>query len=198
MINMKLADSVSWRDLFIRAALVVGAVALIVWAMPRDNVSTFKIEIGKPWHYSDCKMGDSFWHYANETEFYGELFSIQRKFSDEDRERDIYYGEHLEELILEKFGHRPSEPVVLTVPSEDGAYCGCSVVRCEVCREVIEVTWIPAGDGAGPDKATSSLREALSGIKDAPPTESADYFADGTLDIKDVAALGRIMNTEGR
>ena len=107
-------------------------------------------------------------------------------------------GAHLEELILEKFGHRPSEPVVLTVPSEDGAYCGCSIVRCEVCREVIEVTWIPAGDGAGPDKAASSLREALSGIKDAPPTESADYFSDGTLDLKDVAALGKIMNKGGR
>ncbi len=108
-------------------------------------------------------------------------------------------GEHIEEIILEKPGHKIApEPVVLTVPSEDGAYCGCSVVFCEICREVIEVTWIPAGDGAGPDKAAMSLREALSGMRDAPPTESADYFADGALDLKDVAALGRIMNIEGR
>ena len=107
-------------------------------------------------------------------------------------------GAHLEELILEKFGHKPSEPVVLTVPSEDGVYCGCSVVYCEVCRETLEVTWIPAGDGAGPDKAATSLREALSGMRDAPPTESADYFSDGTLDLKDIAALGKIMNKGGR
>lgn len=59
----------------------------------------------KPWHYADCKMGDSFWHYAKETEFYGELFSIQRKFSDADKERDIYYGEHLEELALSEISN---------------------------------------------------------------------------------------------
>ena len=59
---------------------------------------------------------------------------------------------------------------------------------------MIKVSWTGADGGAGPDRASSSLRESLSGMRDAPPTGSADYFADGVLDLKDVAALGRIMD----
>ena len=107
-------------------------------------------------------------------------------------------GIPMEELILEKLGHTPSaEPVVLTVPSDDGLFCGCSVVYCDVCREIIDVTWIPV-DGNGPDKAVSALHAALSGESAAPPVGSADYFADGVLNIKDIAALGKIMDIEGR
>ena len=108
-------------------------------------------------------------------------------------------GAHLEELILERLGHKAAaEPIVLTVPSEDGAYCGCSVVYCEVCREIIEVTWIPAEDGNGPDGAKKSLCTALSGEGLTPPVESADYFSDGILNLKDIAALGRLIDIEGR
>ena len=59
----------------------------------------------KPWHYEDCKMGNFFWHYAKETEFYGELYSILRKYGEEDKKRDVYYGEHLEELAISEINN---------------------------------------------------------------------------------------------
>ena len=53
MKNKQIIESTYWRNLLIRALMVVGTIALIVWAMPRDKEANFKIEQGKPWRYTD-------------------------------------------------------------------------------------------------------------------------------------------------
>ena len=50
---MQIFDNKYWRGLLLKTLLVIGTVALIVWAMPRDNELNFKAEIGKPWRYAD-------------------------------------------------------------------------------------------------------------------------------------------------
>ena len=80
MSNFKLADLISWRDLFIRAALVVGAVALIVWAMPRDNETAFKIEIDKPWRYADLTAPFDFPIYKSQEAVQHEHDSLMKEF----------------------------------------------------------------------------------------------------------------------
>ena len=44
---------ITWRDVVLRVALVLGTVALIVWFMPRDNAHNYKMEMGKVWLYND-------------------------------------------------------------------------------------------------------------------------------------------------
>ena len=44
---------ITWRDIVLRVALVLGTVALIVWFMPRDNSHNYKMETGKVWLYND-------------------------------------------------------------------------------------------------------------------------------------------------
>ena len=53
MKNKQIIESTYWRNLLIRALLVVGTISLIVWAMPRDKEANFKAETGKPWRYAD-------------------------------------------------------------------------------------------------------------------------------------------------
>jgi len=80
MSNFKLANLISWRDLFIRAALVIVAVALIVWAMPRDNETAFKIEIDKPWRYADLTAPFDFPIYKSQETVQRERDSLMKEF----------------------------------------------------------------------------------------------------------------------
>ena len=78
--NYNLFSSISWRDLFIRAALVVGAVTLIVWAMPRDNETSFKLELGKPWRYADFTAPYDFPIYKSKEVVQHERDSLMKEF----------------------------------------------------------------------------------------------------------------------
>lgn len=53
MENQEFKINITWRDIAMRAALVLVSVAIIVWFMPSDNDVNFKIEIEKPWRYAD-------------------------------------------------------------------------------------------------------------------------------------------------
>ena len=53
MSSFNVKNDMTWRDFFIRLAIVVCAVTIIVWLMPRNNYASFKIELGKPWAYTD-------------------------------------------------------------------------------------------------------------------------------------------------
>ena len=46
-------SDLSWRDILIRAGLVIGTVVIIVWLMPRSNEFSFNVEKGRPWIYND-------------------------------------------------------------------------------------------------------------------------------------------------
>lgn len=53
MSSFNLKQDVTWRDVLIRAAIIIGAVAIITWFMPRDSRSSYRVELGKPWKYAD-------------------------------------------------------------------------------------------------------------------------------------------------
>jgi len=53
MSSFNLKQDVTWRDVLIRVAIILGAVAIITWFMPRDSRSSYRAELGKPWKYAD-------------------------------------------------------------------------------------------------------------------------------------------------
>ena len=73
-------ESNAWRSLIIRFALVVVSVAIIVWFMPRDNGSNFKIEQGKPWHYGELTAPFDFPVYKDEATVKKERDSLMRLY----------------------------------------------------------------------------------------------------------------------
>ena len=56
------------------------------------------IMVAKPWHFADCRLGDVFWRYAEQTEVYGEIKAILESYTDEQREKDIESTKRLAEL----------------------------------------------------------------------------------------------------
>jgi putative nucleotidyltransferase with HDIG domain len=66
MKNISLSSNLTWRDIATRVILTLGTVAIIVWFMPRDTQSTFKVEMGKVWRYSDLTAPFDFPIYKSE------------------------------------------------------------------------------------------------------------------------------------
>ena len=56
------------------------------------------IMVAKPWHYVDCRLGDIFWRYAEQTEVYGEIREILENYTDEQRAADMESAKRLAEL----------------------------------------------------------------------------------------------------
>lgn len=54
----------------------------------------------KPWHYKGFRMAEYFWRYAKLTSFYEQIKRELEAYSEEDRAKDRYSGEHLLELAL--------------------------------------------------------------------------------------------------
>jgi hypothetical protein len=73
-------DDTSWRGWLLRAALIVGSVAIIVWLMPRDSRNSFKVEQDKPWRYSDFTAPFDFPIYKSEAAVKAERDSVLRNF----------------------------------------------------------------------------------------------------------------------
>ena len=67
MINFSLKSQLSWQEIAVRMAFVVVTVAAIVWFMPRDNMSNFKMEVNKVWLYSDLTATFDFPVYKSDT-----------------------------------------------------------------------------------------------------------------------------------
>ena len=80
MKNKQLIESKYWRNLTLKALLVIGTVSLIVWTMPRDNSTNFKIEIGKPWRYSDFTAPFDFPIYKSDKLVKHERDSVMKEF----------------------------------------------------------------------------------------------------------------------
>lgn len=55
MSSFNVKNDLSWRDILIRSALIIGTAVIIVWLMPRSTYMNFKIERGKPWAHTDLK-----------------------------------------------------------------------------------------------------------------------------------------------
>ena len=80
MKNQPIIKNTFLRNLLIKAALVVCTVTLIVWAMPRDSSTNFKVETGKPWRYADFTAPFDFPIYKSEKLVNKERDSLLREF----------------------------------------------------------------------------------------------------------------------
>ena len=80
MSKFNLKEDIIWRDLLIRAALVIVTVGLIVWAMPRESRNHFHVELGKPWKYSDFTAPFDFPIHKSDQTIKHERDSIMRIF----------------------------------------------------------------------------------------------------------------------
>ena len=80
MSSFNLKDDQNWRSLLIRAALVIGTVAIVVWSMPRDNRSYFHVEQGKPWKYAEFTAPYDFPIYKSEAAVRAERDSVMRQY----------------------------------------------------------------------------------------------------------------------
>ena len=96
--NINLKTDITWRDFLIRAGLIIGTVAIIVWSMPRDTRNHFKIEKGKPWNYADLKAPFDFPIYKSEEAVKAERDSLLKEY-----EPYFNYHKETEEREIRQF-----------------------------------------------------------------------------------------------
>jgi putative nucleotidyltransferase with HDIG domain len=80
MSSFKLPNTLSWRDLLTRVALVVISVTVIVTVLPHDHDVNFKIEKGKPWRYADFTAPFDFPIYKSDEVVKAERDSMLRQY----------------------------------------------------------------------------------------------------------------------
>ncbi len=76
MSTFNFKEDITWRDIFIRVAIIVATVAITTWAMPGDSGSNFYAERGKPWKYGDLTAPFDFPIYKSEETIKEERDSI--------------------------------------------------------------------------------------------------------------------------
>jgi hypothetical protein len=96
--SKQIIENTYWRNLIVRVALVLATVSFIVWAMPRDNSTNFKVEKGKPWRYSDFTAPFDFPIYKSEELVKHERDSLLKEF-----EPYYNYDSHVETAQLKQF-----------------------------------------------------------------------------------------------
>ena len=80
MSNFSLKENLLWRDWLLRAALVIGTVAIVVWSMPHDNHNSYLVEQGKPWKYADLTAPFDFPVYKSDEAIKHERDSILKQY----------------------------------------------------------------------------------------------------------------------
>lgn len=75
-----LRDNITWRSILVRAAIIIAAVAAIVWAMPGDGGGSFIAEKGRPWRYGDLTAPFDFPVYKSEATVKHERDSIISRY----------------------------------------------------------------------------------------------------------------------
>lgn len=80
MKHVNLIAELTWRDALMRIALVLVAVVIIVWFMPRDVHKSFKIEQGKPWRYADFTAPFDFPIYKSDAILKAQYDSVLKDF----------------------------------------------------------------------------------------------------------------------
>ena len=78
--KLNLKSEVYWHDFLIRIGLIIGTVAIITWALPRDTHSTYRIERGKPWTYADLRAPFDFPIYKSDEVVKAERDSLMRLY----------------------------------------------------------------------------------------------------------------------
>ena len=98
MSNFNLKENILWRDLLIRALLVIGTVAIVVWSMPHDTTSIFHVEQGKPWKYAEFTAPFDFPVYKSDAIIRHERDSLMKEY-----EPYYKYNESTELQMVRKF-----------------------------------------------------------------------------------------------
>ena len=98
MSTFNLKEDGAWRGLLVRALLVIGTVAVIVWSMPRENVNIFHAEKGKPWKYAEFTAPFDFPVYKSDAEIQHERDSVMRQY-----EPYYDYNSVTEQQMVRKF-----------------------------------------------------------------------------------------------
>ena len=80
MSSFNVKNDMTWRDFLIRLGIVVCAVTLIVWLMPRNSYSSFKIELGKPWSYTNLSAPFDFPIYKSDEAVKAERDSLMERY----------------------------------------------------------------------------------------------------------------------
>ena len=80
MSSFNIKNDLTWRDFLIRSALIVATTTVIVWLMPRNTQSSFKIERGKPWVYNDLSAPFDFPIYKSEEAVKAERDSLMKSY----------------------------------------------------------------------------------------------------------------------
>ena len=80
MSSFNIKNDITWRDLLIRASLIIVAVTIIVWLMPRTSHSNYKIEKGRPWIYGDLKAPFDFPIYKSDEAVKAERDSLMSQY----------------------------------------------------------------------------------------------------------------------
>ena len=97
----------TWRDVLMRVALVLLTVAAVVWFMPRDNMTNFKMEIGEPWHYNDLTAAFTFFVQRSDSAIQADRDSLLRQYVP----YYVYNGttaDQQEQLLMEKYDQTPT------------------------------------------------------------------------------------------
>lgn len=95
--NMK--EDITWRDLFIRLAIIICTVGITVWAMPGDSRSHYRVEQGKPWKYGDLTAPFDFPIYKSEEAIKEQRDSLLRAFEPYYRLNSEVEGEHVRKFV---------------------------------------------------------------------------------------------------
>ncbi len=80
MSTFNFKEDITWKDFFIRMAIIIGTVATIVWSMPRDSRNYYYAELGKPWKYGELTAPFNFPVYKSEAKVKQERDSIFSSF----------------------------------------------------------------------------------------------------------------------
>jgi lipopolysaccharide biosynthesis glycosyltransferase len=67
---------------------------------PEDFKLIHYIMVSKPWHYKDCRFGDFFWKYAEQTSVYDSIRAILDAYTDEQRKNDAASCDRLMQMAI--------------------------------------------------------------------------------------------------
>lgn len=96
-LNLICKDRVYWLDQRWNTE-IFGEIA---YPIEEANILHY-IMTSKPWHYADCRHGDIFWKYAEDTSVYGEIKEVLAAYTDEQKAADAVSGEKLVALAIEE------------------------------------------------------------------------------------------------
>ena len=99
MSTFNLKEDITWRDVFIRAAIIICTVAVTVWLMPGDSRANFRVELGKPWKYGDLTAPFDFPIYKSEEAIKKQRDSLLRVYEPYYRYNTEAEGEQVRKFV---------------------------------------------------------------------------------------------------